>query len=99
MQFLDTIGSVRRSQSVFTYGIGSIVDLASGSFMPLGLQHIEWQQSGLDAAAREAIRIHEPRLAKLLHVREFRAIPTPGDGQLGSWGKQEIGRASCRERV
>src|SRR5688572_30704522 len=42
---VEPLGKVRRSQLISTYGIGAIVDLEKGSFMPMGLDD-------LDAATR-----------------------------------------------
>ena len=38
---VEPLGKVRRSQLIATYGIGSIVDLEKGSFMPMGLE--DWE--------------------------------------------------------
>ncbi len=85
MTFKPAVGKVRRSQGVFTYGIGAIVDLKNGSFMPLGTKHMDYQWRGLDAEAKEAITIREPRLQKLLGVRGFRTLPAPSDRELGQF--------------
>jgi hypothetical protein len=60
---------VRRSQLVSTYGIGSIIDLEAGSFMPTGLE--DWDQ----ATRFPSLWIHEPRLQAQLGVDHFRAAP------------------------
>lgn len=88
MPFVPSIGTARRSQAIFAYGTGAIVDFAGGSFMPLGLQHMEWQWGGLPREERQSLRIHEARLQKLLNVREFLALPVPGDGQLNEYGNR-----------
>lgn len=38
---VEPLGKVRRSQLIATYGIGAIVDLEKGSFMPMGLE--DWK--------------------------------------------------------
>jgi len=86
--FVTSVGSVRRSQSIFTYGVGAIVDLSRGSFMPLGLPQIDLYLSSLPNDVREAITIHEPRLERLLGVRRFYCMPVPGEKQLADFGKK-----------
>jgi hypothetical protein len=58
-------GSVRRSQLITTYGIGSVVALGDESFMVAGLDH--WPPRTPD--------IHEPRLERVLRVRGFVSPP------------------------
>lgn len=72
-------GTVRRSQVISTFGIGAILDLESGSFMPLGLS--DWES----ATYAPALRINEPRLEAQLGVDHFRLPPAaePIDGQPG----------------
>lgn len=86
--FLSVVGSVRRSQGIFTFGIGSIVDLRKGSFMPLGLKHMEWQWSTLPAEDQDEITLHEPRLQRLLGVQAFRSYPTPGEHEVSGFGEK-----------
>ena len=86
MNFVQSIGSARRSQGIFTFGIGTIVDFKMGSFMPLGLQFMDQQWYGLPREAKESATFYEPRLQKLLGVKEFRSLPTPGEGQMGDYG-------------
>ena len=50
---IEPLGTVRRSQLISTYGIGSIVDLEKGSFMPMGLE--DWEPLHCQT-------INEPRL-------------------------------------
>lgn len=66
---VEPLGSVRRSQLVSTFGIGAIVDLEKGSFMPLGQE--DWE-----AATRSpALAISEARLEAQLGVNHFRLPP------------------------
>src|SRR4051794_16703313 len=88
MTFVPSVGSARRSQGIFTYGTGTIIDLPAGSFMPLGLQHMEWQWANLPTEVRHTTTLHEPRLQRLLNVREFRGYPIPGDGQINDFGNK-----------
>lgn len=67
--FVDPIGSIRRSQLISTYGIGGIVDLEKGSFMPLGLDDLE------GATRLPSLSIREPRLEAMLGVSGFRLGP------------------------
>lgn len=86
MNFIASIGSARRSQGVFTYGIGAIVDFSKGSFMPLGLYQMDNQWHAMPREDRESFTFYEPRLQKLLGVKAFRSLPTPGEGNLGNYG-------------
>jgi hypothetical protein len=86
MSFVPSAGKARRSQGISTFGIGSIVDFTTGSYMPLGLYHMDQQWYGMSTEEKEAIVFYEPRLQKLLGVRSFRGLPTPGEGQLGNYG-------------
>jgi hypothetical protein len=86
--FVPAVGAARRSQGIFTFGIGAIVDFTKGSFMPLGLKLMEWQWSRLTSAQRDEITFHEPRLQRLLGVKEFRTYPAAGERQLSDYGKQ-----------
>ena len=72
--FDPTAGKIRRSQAMSTFGVGAIVDLPTGSFMPLGLDHQDWHYSRLPQEDREVLTIHEPRLQRLLGVHEFRVV-------------------------
>jgi hypothetical protein len=58
-------GSVRRSQLITTYGIGSVVALGDESFMVAGMDH--WPPAIPD--------IHEPRLERILRVHGFVSPP------------------------
>lgn len=70
---VDPVGSVRRSQLISTFGIGAILDLEKGSFMPMGLE--DWAPvSGLPS-----LRIREPRLEQMLDVDHFRLGPVKED--------------------
>jgi hypothetical protein len=69
-------GQVRRSQVISTYGIGAIVDLETGSFMPLGLEDWETQLRG---GRQASIVIYEPRLQAQLNVEHFRLPPIVED--------------------
>jgi hypothetical protein len=62
-------GVVRRSQVISTYGIGAIIDLEAGSFMPLGLS--DWEAATRPAA----LIVYEPRLQAQLGVDHFRLPP------------------------
>ncbi|WP_284742852.1 DUF1998 domain-containing protein [Amycolatopsis sp. RTGN1] len=62
------LSSVRRSQLVTTYGVGSLVAVDNESFIVSGLD--SWDIS-------EAPEIHERRLAQLLGVDSFRLPPAP----------------------
>lgn len=66
---VKAVGSVRRSQVISTYGIGAIVDLEAGSFMPMGLS--DWEAATRPAA----LLLHEPRLQAQLGVDHFRLPP------------------------
>lgn len=68
-QGIEPLGTVRRSQLISTYGIGGIIDLDKGSFMPMGLE--DW-----DAATRlPSLTINEARLQNQLGVDHFRLPP------------------------
>jgi len=66
---VDPLGMVRRSQLISTYGIGAILDLEKGSFMPLGLE--DWES----ATTLASLRINEARLQAQLDVDHFRLPP------------------------
>jgi hypothetical protein len=66
---VEPLGTVRRSQLISTYGIGAIVDLEKGSFMPMGLD--DWE----GATGQPSLTIHEPRLEAQLGVDHFRLAP------------------------
>lgn len=72
VQAVRPVGEVRRSQVITTYGIGSIVDLEDGSFMPMGLE--DWEQQ-TKAGRVGATVIFEPRLQVQLGVDHFRLPP------------------------
>ncbi|MFJ7296864.1 DrmB family protein [Streptomyces collinus] len=67
-------GSVRRSQMITTYGVGSLIAVDGESFIVSGLDdaHASWS---LD----EAPIIHEERLSELLGVDYFRLPPSSED--------------------
>ncbi len=69
---IRAVGSVRRSQAISTYGIGAIVDMEDGSFMPMGLE--DWD-SQISAERRNASVIYEPRLQAQLGIDHFRLPP------------------------
>ena len=77
---IEPLGSVRRSQLVSTFGVGAIVDLEKGSFMPMGLE--DWER----VTRLPALRIGEPRLQAMLGVSHFRVGPVkeeiPGTTQV-----------------
>lgn len=62
------LGSVRRSQLVTTYGVGSLIAIDNESFIVAGLD--SWDVT-------EAPEIHERRLAQILGVQSFRLPPAP----------------------
>ena len=66
------MGQVRRSQVISTYSIGAIVDLASGSCMPMGLE--EWD-SQMRGGRVPDLTIFESRLQGQLGVDFFRLPP------------------------
>lgn len=63
------MGQVRRSQMISTYSVGAIVDLASGSCMPMGLE--EWERQ-LRGGRMQELTIFESRLQAQLGVEFFR---------------------------
>ncbi|MFI5798853.1 DrmB family protein [Streptomyces sp. NPDC051677] len=67
-------GSVRRSQMITTYGVGSLIAVDNESFIVSGLDdaHRSWS---LD----EAPIVHEHRLARALGVSHFRLPPASED--------------------
>ena len=77
---IEPLGSIRRSQLVSTFGIGAIVDLEKGSFMPMGLE--DWER----VTKLPSLRIGEPRLQLMLDVSHFRVGPVkeeiPGTNQV-----------------
>lgn len=70
---VEPAGRARRSQLISTYGIGSIVDLEKGSFMPMGLD--DWESVTGDPQ----LVVSEPRLAARLQVQGFRLPPATED--------------------
>ena len=66
---VDPVGSVRRSQLISTFGIGAILDLEKGSFMPMGLE--DWER----ITERPSLKIREPRLEQMLKADHFRLGP------------------------
>ena len=70
---IEPLGSVRRSQLVSSFGIGAIVDLEKGSFMPMGLE--DWER----ATRLPSLSIGEPRLQAMLRVSHFRLGPVKED--------------------
>ena len=66
---IEPLGSIRRSQLVSTFGIGAVVDLEKGSFMPMGLE--DWER----VTRLPSLRIGEPRLQGMLGVSHFRVGP------------------------
>ena len=70
---VDPVGMVRRSQLVSTFGVGAILDLEKGSFMPMGLT--DWAA----VTALPSLKIREPRLEQMLNVTHFRLGPVKED--------------------
>jgi hypothetical protein len=66
---VEAIGTVRRSQLVSTFGIGAIIDLEKGSFMPMGLE--DWERVN----SLPSLRIGEERLQSMLGISHFRLGP------------------------
>lgn len=66
---VEPVGRVRRSQLISTYGIGAIVDLEKGSYMPMGLE--DWER----VTKLPSLSIGEARLQALLGVDHFRLAP------------------------
>lgn len=62
------LGSVRRSQLVTTYGVGSMIAIDNESFIVAGID--TWDTTS-------APIIHERRLAQILDVEAFRLPPAP----------------------
>ena len=54
-KFVPAVGKARRSQGVFGFGPGAIVDFPGGSFMPLGLHQMEMLWSDLPVEAKSDI--------------------------------------------
>lgn len=79
---VEPLGKVRRSQLISTYGIGAIVDLEKGSFMPMGLE--DWES----ATRMPSLTVAEPRLQQMLGVTHFRlgpvAEPIPGSREVAA---------------
>lgn len=75
---IEPLGKVRRSQLVSTYGIGAIVDLEKGSFMPMGLE--DWES----ATRFPSLSINEPQLQAMLGVTHFRLAPVLEDAGAGA---------------
>jgi hypothetical protein len=77
---IEPLGSIRRSQLVSTFGIGAIIDLEKGSFMPMGLE--DWDR----VTSLPSLRIGEERLQSMLGVSHFRLGPVseqiPGTNQV-----------------
>lgn len=76
---VQPLGKVRRSQTIATYGIGAIIDLEKGSFMPMGLE--DWE----GATRLPSLTIGEARLQVQLGVSHFRLPPVTED--LGHSGR------------
>lgn len=70
---VEPVGKVRRSQLISTYGIGAIVDLEKGSFMPMGLE--DWES----VTRLPSLTIGEARLQAQLGVSHFRLPPVSED--------------------
>ncbi|MBJ7905158.1 DUF1998 domain-containing protein [Streptomyces sp. DSM 110735] len=67
-------GTVRRAQAITTYGVGSLVAVDHESFIVSGLDEADRSWSD-----REAPRVHERRLERLLGVDHFRLPPASDD--------------------
>ena len=76
---VEALGSVRRSQLVSSFGIGAVVDLEKGSFMPLGLE--KWEP----VTGYPSLSIGEPRLQAMLKVSHFRLGPVKDDQNDPNW--------------
>lgn len=72
---MSNLGEIRQSQAISTFGIGSIVDFVTGTFMPLGLDY--WQN------LKPNQKIFEPDLEAFLGVNFLRSPPIEEeDGQV-----------------
>jgi hypothetical protein len=73
---IEPLGTVRRSQLISTYGIGAVIDLEKGSFMPMGLD--DWE----GVTRLPSLTLQESRLQAQLGVTHFRMPPVaePVDG-------------------
>lgn len=70
---VEPVGRIRRSQLISTYGVGAIVDLEKGSYMPMGLE--DWER----ATRTPSLSIREDRLQILLGIDHFRLAPIAED--------------------
>lgn len=68
------IPTLRRSQTVTTFGVGSIVDLTSGSVMVCGIE--KWPQ-------KACVYLSDPRLQEKLHAPFFLMPPDKEDSNEG----------------
>lgn len=66
---MSTLGTVRRSQLITTYGVGSVLAVGDESVMIAGIE--KWPVASPD--------IHEPRLERLLRVSGFVRPPASSD--------------------
>lgn len=66
---IEPLGTVRRSQLISTYGIGAVIDLEKGSFMPMGLE--DWES----VTRLPSLSLQEARLEAQLGVTHFRLPP------------------------
>jgi hypothetical protein len=66
---VEPVGRVRRSQLISTYGIGAIIDLEKGSFMPMGLD--DWES----VTRSPSLMVREGRLQAQLGIDHFRLPP------------------------
>jgi hypothetical protein len=78
--YISSAGLVRKSQAISTFGIGSIIDLPGGSFMPEGLniQYRRLCEISPKYASKnlEYRRIEAQRLSKFLGVPKILSCPT-----------------------
>lgn len=66
---IEPLGMVRRSQLISAYGIGAVIDLEKGSFMPMGLE--DWE----GVTRLPSLSLQEARLEAQLGVTHFRLPP------------------------
>ena len=85
-QYDFNLGSVRQSQLLHNYGPGAIVDLVSGSFMPMGLETQEVRRRMIRSGFID-LEIREERLSRLLEVETFWKPPAPSENELMNFGK------------
>lgn len=69
--------SIRRTQAVVPFGVGSIVEFEDEALMP----------AGIDMWPAQAEKIHDPRLAARLHVAHFKVPPPKREAGVPNTGE------------